>query len=633
MNSSAAPDILKPYAFRFTDGERRVFKAREGLRVSQHAEKYRIVESGPFQGPWRNDLAPYAVEPMDCYGLPYVRKILLCMPPQVCKTQIAFNCMHWAVDQMPGPMMYVMPGEKEMKRISRRRIIPMLRKSLRTRELLSPNPDDTQTFYVRFINGVDLMMAWAGSSAQLASESVMHLFLDETDKYPLESGREMDPITAAEIRTNAYPFTKKIMKFSTPNMEEDPITVAMSQEADEIRHWHVKCPICGEFQQMKFEQFTYPREVKDPREIARRKLARYLCEHCGMAWDDYKRNLASMAGTWVPDIPVERPAAIAFQMPSFPTLSMSLSTIVADHMRGQEDPGKLKVFVTQHEARGYSTKIQPKAEVEILKHRTEIDQLIVPREAIALTAGIDSQKRGFWYVVRAWAPDFTNWSVDNGFLANFDAVEQLLFKTTYLIQDSDKRLSIWRAGMDIGGTEGESEEELSRTEEIYEFIRKFSRLRVLYALKGDSHSGFRKVKDPTYLEKMPRSRKPIPGGLELRLVNTDYFKELIHWRLERKEDESQQFFLHKNTTEEYVKQLLAEELRRGKGNKREWKRIRRDNHYLDCEVYAAACVHMEWTPSFSMMSSYLQKEKEKQEVQKTVQPAQQAVARSKFMSN
>jgi phage terminase large subunit GpA-like protein len=610
MSSSAAPDILKPYTFQFTPGERRIFKPRERLTVSQWAERYRIVESGPFPGPWRNDLAPYAIEPMDCYGLPYVRKIILCMAPQVCKTQIAFNCMGYSIDQLPGPIMYVMPGEKEMKRLSKRRILPMLLRSPRLRELLSPNPDDLQTFYVRFINGVDLMMAWAGSSAQLASESVMHLFEDETDKYPLESGREIDPLSSAEIRTNAYPFTKKIMKFSTPNLDEDPITVAMEREADEIRRYYVKCVLCGEYQLMKFDNIKWPKDVRDPREIIRRRLAYYLCEHCGMAWDDYKRNLAAMAGKWIPDNPVDRPMSIAFHLPSWSTIPMSLSQVAADFLRGQEDPGKLKLFVTQHKAEGWSKKVQPKAETEVLKHKTELPRLIVPRWALALTAGVDVQKYGFWYVVRAWDALLNNHLVDNGYLTKFEDVEQLLFETTYKVQDSENSLGIWRAGMDTGGGEGEDEDGWSRTEEIYIFLRKHTKRRILFGTKGDKEK-LQRIRVST-IDRMPKSNKAIPGGLELRLLDVSQYKSLIHWRLDRKEEESQYFSLHAETDEGYARQLLAEELRRGKRNKLEWVKRRRDNHYLDCEVIAAACADNQWTPSLKMLAEHIEKVKNNQ---------------------
>ena len=49
----------------------------------------------------------------------------------------------------------------------------------------------------------------------------------------------------------------------------------------------------------------------------------------------------------------------------------------------------------------------------ILERRDrELEPLTVPGDAIALTAGIDVQKRGFWYVVFAWRADLSNVLID-----------------------------------------------------------------------------------------------------------------------------------------------------------------------------------------------------------------------------
>ena len=47
--------------------------------------------------------------------------------------------------------------------------------------------------------------------------------------------------------------------------------------------------------------------------------------------------------------------------------------------------------------------------------------------------------------------------------------------------------------------------------------------------------------------------------------------------------------------------LLAEELVKDRRGRREWRRMRADNHYLDAEVYAAACVENSWQPCFKLL--------------------------------
>lgn len=108
---------LPAEAINFTDAEKRVFKAKENILVSQWAERHRVVEKGPAPGLWTNGLTPYLVDPMNAWNRPWIQKVFLCFAPQTGKTQVALNCLCYAADQAPGPAMYIMPDEKAGKRI------------------------------------------------------------------------------------------------------------------------------------------------------------------------------------------------------------------------------------------------------------------------------------------------------------------------------------------------------------------------------------------------------------------------------------------------------------------------------------------------------------------------------------
>lgn len=640
---TAPPPFLNQATVTFTPGERRIFRRRENLTVSQNAAKYRVVTNGPRPGRWNNDLTPYLVEPMDTLNLPWVRQVILQFAPQTGKSQVPINFLAYVIMQDPGPCMYIMPDEKVTKRTARRTLLPMFRNSPKIAELLSPAAADTTHMAIRFAHGMDVMMAWSTSAAEMASESVRYLIRDETDKFPDFAGKEADPRSLSDQRTNAFPETSKTIDLSTPTDESGYIGRAMQTEADEIRHYWAVCPICKGAQIMVFGQFNWPASVRDPREIIRNRLATYQCNACGMLWDDYQRNLAVRAGFWQAERYVERPVSVGFHLPSWYSPFMSLSKVVAAHLRGLDDPGKKYVFITQHAAEVYREAITPQEEDKILEHRTALPPLVVPKEAIALTAGLDVQKFGFWFVVRAWAEDLTSWLIQYGFLASFDDVKTLIFDTAYHIQNSPNTMEIWRAVMDTGGGETESED-WTRTEEIYMWLRENGQGRV-FGSKGSSHAQLQRVRT-TLIDKLPRSNVVIPGGLELRLIDTDAFKGLVHWRLERGreldakgnvvgvKEESQRFFLHADTGEDYAKQILAEELRRDKKGKKKWVRVRRANHFLDCECLAAAAADGSWMPSLTMLAAYLKSQQPAQQTEQAASPRpghQPAVATSTWM--
>lgn len=628
------PDITSlPSTIRFTDGERRAFRARERdprtgkpLTVSQWAERYRIVVGGAMPGRWRNSVTPFAVEPMDCWSTPYIREIYLCFAPQVVKTQIAFNCLGYAIDQDPGSAMYVMPDEKVTKRIARRRILPMIRSTPRLASLLSPRSENTTTLSIRFMNGMDLMMAWATSVAEISSEDVRYFIGDEVSKWPGYSGagekKEAHPWYLGKVRTNTYPHTKKILGLSSPGAAPCLITELLRHEADEVRRFEVPCPICGHRQIMDAEHIVVLRGERDPRVIVRNKLGRYSCDRCAIFWDDYMRNQAVLRGSWVPgtfnaegewqkSVPLLRPMAVGFHLPSWYSQFISLSDVAAAAIRGDDDAKKKMIFVTQHRAEEFKETVEKKKESEILQNRTGLPSGIVPAGAIALTCGVDSHKWGFVFTVVAWMEDLTNHKILHGHLGTLDAVENLVFNTRFPVENSAETVAIWRAAIDTGGGKL-SDDESTMTEEIYQWLTSVTP-GVVYGVKGGSHRQETRAK-VTIIDRFPHSNRPIPGGLEIHILDTDEFKALIHWRLSRAEGENQRFLLDADTIDRddpYVRELLAEEARRKRNGKTEWVKVRSANHYLDATVYAHACADRSWQPSLKLMSVYIRQEKEK----------------------
>ena len=180
--------------------------------------------------------------------------------------------------------------------------------------------------------------------------------------------------------------------------------------------------------------------------------------------------------------------------------------------------------------------------------------------------------------------------------------------------------------MDTGGGRVEGSE-WSRTEEIYQWIRKNGRGYV-FGIKGASRVQLKRV-NVKVIDKMPRRNRPIPGGLELRILDTAQFKDLLHWRLTRKENESQRFYLHSGTGLDYTRQFLSEQKRRDRRRRWYWKQTSSENHLLDCEVYAAACADSEWLPSLSMLAASMAREDTGNQNNRSAPPV---VARSKWIT-
>jgi phage terminase large subunit GpA-like protein len=632
--ASALHDL--PSSIRFTDGERRAFRSREvdprtgkPLTVSQWAERYRMVTDGALKGRWQNVNSPYAVEIMDLWTDPSVREIYFCAAPQIVKTQIAFNCLNYSIDQDPGGIMYVMPDEKTTKRIARTRILPMIKATPRLAEIMSPRYDDTTTLAIRFKNGADLMMAWATSVAELSSEPRRYVIGDEVSKFPgYSSGqnkKEASPIDLMRARQNSFPYTSKGLYISSPGEDPCVMTDLMHYDADEVRRLEVTCPICSH-RLMDDEHIVVLHNATDPRVIVRENLARYACDKCGMYWDDFMRVRAVRSGQWIsgqfdedlewhPAPRVHRPFAVAFHLPSWYGVNTLLSKVAGAKIRANDGPEKRQVYVTQHKAERYKEVVETKKEYQILEdHKTDTPSQIVPANALALVCGIDSHTWGFRYAVCAAIEDtigFTLQKIHHGHLATLADVENLVYQTRYAIEGSNETMGIWRAGIDTGGNKSGpnfTDKEKSMTAEIYDWLRKQPRTGVLAGIKGASHQQSKGVKLTT-IDSFPHSNKPIPGGLELRLIDTNIFKAWFHWRLTRTEKETQRFLMDADTDNDFVRELLAEEQKKIHG-RMQWIRIRRANHFLDCIVYCLAMIDGEWQPSLKLMAAHIKQQRE-----------------------
>lgn len=121
-------------------------------------------------------------------------------------------------------------------------------------------------------------------------------------------------------------------------------------------------------------------------------------------------------------------------------------------------PSSASTTMTTWACRGRPVELQTDVDRLLELRDPHLPPRTVPHGAVALTCGIDVQKRGFWYLVRAWMPTMASYVIDYGYLGSWDDVQALVFDTCYPVQGPDgsdvgERMPIWRACIDSGGTE------------------------------------------------------------------------------------------------------------------------------------------------------------------------------------
>ena len=97
--------------------------------------------------------------------------------------------------------------------------------------------------------------------------------------------------------------------------------------------------------------------------------------------------------------------------------SVSLSHLAAKKMTAErsEDPKVKMQFANDELGIPYTPVELITDSQKILKLREEwLPPQAVPNGAVALTCGIDVQKRGFWFLVKAWMPSLASFTIDYG---------------------------------------------------------------------------------------------------------------------------------------------------------------------------------------------------------------------------
>lgn len=579
----------------WTAAESSAWAPTENLLPSEWAERYRELSASTSAEPgrFRWSRVPFLRAIADAVRQPGVEEIVICKPAQIGGTTLFETLIGYWADQDPGPCMLFLADQATAEKISKDRLQPMFRSTPRLASMIVESQFNIGD--VRLANGFGLEIGWSSSIAKTASRSIRNLLLDEIDKpgYSVV-GEEGGTLLRLEQRTETFG-NRMILKGSTPTTEHGNIMRELAT-CDVVYDWRVPCPRCGAEQPLRFS----PTDVhglglsggviwEGGREATRAQIDRacYQCCACSALWSNVEKNEAVGRGRMVARSEVQRPRKVGYHINRLVSLfpGGALSSLVRGWIAATAsgDPLELQGFLNSVLAEPWVPRVKATSEDAILKARCDLDPMAVHPESVALIAGVDMQMSGFWLRIRAFAPDKTSWGVFEQFVPDWDELDRWLFEQDY------GGMRIWRVMIDTGGSRGEGAF-VSRTEEAYGWVarnhrRCFGRV---FACKGSSRAMATALHIGQPIERTPTG-KPIPGGIQVVSINTDALKEEFFGRLQRAADGEERggAWLHRETGEQYARQITAEELRTTKRGQ-EWVRLRPDNHYLDCEVLCLA---------------------------------------------
>lgn len=597
----------------WTDEEREILSPPPDMTVSEWADENRVLlrQTSRRSGPWQTSFTPYLRAIMDSFKDKHIRHIVVCAGTQLGKTETIYNIIGYTIDIDPRSIMLVMPREEDSKGISRSRVQPMINACQPLRDKKPRNSNLYQTLEMHF-PGMMFYIVASNSAAALSQKPVPIVLRDEIDKYPEKVGKDADPLSLSEERTKQFWDIRKVVDVSSPTIAGFGILKQLDT-CHVIYELHAPCPHCNSLLKLSFKNIDFEDNKKDPNRIMKAKMsAVYVCEHCGGIINDSDRPWMIANCEYVPDREVEfQPEKIGFWLSSLYSPMLSWGDIVEKFLEAEiardekGDLGPLQNFINGWLAEEWKVSVKASTKDKILSRRNDIPPLVVPAETMAITAGIDVQKHGFWFTVWAWTKKLESHLVHYGWLNTWADVSQLCFDTAFEVIGFQQKMGIWRVAMDTGGGRDSSfGDEWTKTEEIVQWLRDNSQ-GIVFGVKGMSTNPTGVKVRPSILDKMPgKNGGQIPGGITIYLVDTYMMKETFFWRLSQvSADDPQKMTLHSQTGEDFAKQILAEEKQRSKNGKMEYVQVHKDNHLLDASVYAHAAADVQWMGGVSILNN------------------------------
>lgn len=559
------------------------------LTVSQWAENYRILDDNSnIKGRWSNSITPYLVEIMDCINDSDIRRIFFCKASQIGGTSALVNMLCYIIAESPAPTMIVYPSDDLAKDISNDSLKPVFRMVPEINKIFMEN--SSKELRLKFKTMV-LYLRGAGSPSKLASKPIKYLFFDEIDKMGGASKKEASPYNLALERTKTYKPQEKVFACSTPTIKTNYIW-ELHENADEVKHYFVTCPHCGEEIELVFKQIIFDSDKEKKMSIAERAAsAVYICQKCGCEITDGDKPRLLREGKWkaIKKRGIGKAKTVGYWISSLYSIFLKWSDIVEEFLKSKDDPEKLQNFVNSWLGEAWEDTKLKTTEDTVLERQTNLPEFIVPAWAELLTAGVDVQETSLYYTIRAFGKFTTSQNIAHGQVLSFVEIEQIM-NSEWDTEDGRKMI-INLALIDSG----------YQADATYDFCIDNSEWAV--PCKGASNP----MRDRYKISKVDKVDSKA-YGMQLVIVDGGQYKDSIAARMKR-ENGTGSWMVYSGCDLEYAKQVTSEHKvwERAMNGTRTLKWVEKhshaDNHYLDCEVYAMAAAEILGVRSLHLRNS------------------------------
>lgn len=288
-------------------------------------------------------------------------------------------------------------------------------------------------------------LAWAGSAQRLRGRACKRVWRSEIDVFADKATKGGNPIAASSERVKRF-FNSLIYDESSPS--GDNSVIAGLYDLGDRRKWWCPCPQCHTWQVLRFFPFRDGPAagrggvggLKDelgndvPTDQAIRN-AHYKCI-AGCRVPAQRKDEMVRPGFWLPDgqhiradqqtakptvsgTPKRSTRHVSYHLWSIHSPTVSLDSLVAAYLDRRTSSNLRKYFEDWLGLEFHTRRTIDSWETLAARLQWYHPRGTIPDTAWFLTAGVDVQQDGCFWVVRAWGDASTSWLVDFGYQQRF----------------------------------------------------------------------------------------------------------------------------------------------------------------------------------------------------------------------
>ncbi len=600
----------------------------ERMSLSEWAPRFREFPEGtPYEGMWSNDTAPELVEIMDALSPEDpCEEVDLKKCAQSGGSASAENWIGFLSDQAPGPMLFVQASYKAALEWAAEKFWPMVDASDRLnpakggtiRPMGKADGDGSTKGKIRFAASVGyVVLAGANSSAGLRQKTMRYAIEDDLDDFPDDLNGQGSPESMVDARLKVYRNRglSKRMKISTPRIK-GASKIGRAYDTSDRRAFYLVCPSCQSRFRPEWEDVDY---TNVPVEAA---VMHPPC--CGARMHHWQKAEAKRADGWLSlEIDGEQaPRAMseeAFQawrarmkpsrkrgffLDGLISTFQSWGDMAVEWVAAQGDLNRLKTWTNL--TRGLEFELKGDTpDYELLKELREQhwSARSMPIGPVVLVMGCDVQGDGIYLELIALGENDESWSLDMQFLPGTTDVKGEgawrdldAYTKRKIVYPGGREYSIDQICVDAG-YHTEAAEWFCRAapNRLPVFGRAGWTLPVLG--RGENLRYEQQGRNAGRASKKAEDKAYIVGNFGVKLSFYGYLRSTLRASREEKAagvpvEVRGRCHWHRDTPDDYFKQITSEAIvtETVNGNpRRKWGVMPgRENHWLDCRVYAIA---------------------------------------------